>query len=179
MNGYQITFFTQQDRTIGNRPLAQWLIDEARRMGCRGATMSGAVEGLGHDGVIHAVKDVSLRNRIAIPPMCMYSANDGLINDWHTVHYATLARGGAGLVVVEATAVAPEGRITPGCAGIWNDELALAFVPVVQSIKAAGAVPGIQIAHAGARPVRTVPGKVTIISAGMIRAAGRPSPHRL
>lgn len=55
MNGYQITFFTQQDRTIGNRPLAQWLIDEARRMGCRGATMSGAVEGLGHDGVIHAV----------------------------------------------------------------------------------------------------------------------------
>jgi len=95
------------------------------------------------------LKDVSLRNRIAIPPMCMYSANDGLINDWHTVHYATLARGGAGLVVVEATAVAPEGRITPGCAGIWNDELARAFVPVVQSIKAAGAVPGIQIAHAG------------------------------
>ena len=95
------------------------------------------------------LKVVSLRNRIAIPPMCMYSANDGLINDWHTVHYATLARGGAGLVVVEATAVSPEGRITPGCAGIWNDELARAFVPVVQSIKAAGAVPGIQIAHAG------------------------------
>jgi 2,4-dienoyl-CoA reductase-like NADH-dependent reductase (Old Yellow Enzyme family) len=59
------------------------------------------------------LKDVSLRNRIAIPPMCMYSADDGLINDWHAVHYATLARGGAGLVVVEATAVSPEGRITP------------------------------------------------------------------
>lgn len=95
------------------------------------------------------LKDVTLRNRIAIPPMCMYSAEDGLINAWHRVHYASLARGGAGLVVVEATAVSPEGRITPGCAGIWNDDLAQAFVPVVESIKAAGSVPGIQIAHAG------------------------------
>lgn len=95
------------------------------------------------------IKDVTLRNRIAIPPMCQYMAEDGLINDWHHVHLAGLARGGAGLVVVEATAVSPEGRITPGCAGIWNDELAQAFVPVVQAIKAAGSVPGIQIAHAG------------------------------
>ncbi len=95
------------------------------------------------------LKDVTLRNRIAIPPMCQYMAKDGLINDWHHVHLAGLARGGAGLVVVEATAVAPEGRITPGCAGIWNDEQAQAFVPVVQAIKAAGSVPGIQIAHAG------------------------------
>ncbi|MFJ4142597.1 NADH:flavin oxidoreductase/NADH oxidase [Pseudomonas sp. NPDC089734] len=95
------------------------------------------------------LKDVTLRNRIAIPPMCQYMANDGLINEWHQVHYASLARGGAGLVVVEATAVAPEGRITPGCAGIWSDEQAQAFVPVVKAIKAAGSVPGIQIAHAG------------------------------
>ncbi len=95
------------------------------------------------------LKDVTLRNRIAIPPMCQYMAEDGLINDWHHVHLAGLARGGAALVVVEATAVSPEGRITPGCAGIWNDELAQAFVPVVQAIKAAGSVPGIQIAHAG------------------------------
>ncbi len=95
------------------------------------------------------LKDVTLRNRIAIPPMCQYMAKDGLINDWHHVHLAGLARGGAGLVVVEATAVAPEGRITPGCAGIWTDEQAQAFVPVVQAIKAAGSVPGIQIAHAG------------------------------
>lgn len=95
------------------------------------------------------LKDITLRNRIAVPPMCMYSAVDGLINDWHQVHLASLARGGAGLVIVEATAVAPEGRITPGCAGIWNDDLAQAFVPVVQAIKAAGAVPGIQIGHAG------------------------------
>ncbi|WP_139673067.1 NADH:flavin oxidoreductase/NADH oxidase [Pseudomonas sp. F16(2018)] len=95
------------------------------------------------------LKDVTLRNRIAIPPMCQYMAEDGLINDWHQVHYAGLARGGAGLVVVEATAVSPEGRITPGCAGIWNDTQAQAFVPVVKAIKAAGSVPGIQIAHAG------------------------------
>lgn len=95
------------------------------------------------------LKDVTLRNRIAVPPMCMYSACDGLINDWHQVHLASLARGGAGLVVVEATAVSPEGRISPGCAGIWNDQLAQAFIPAVQAIKAAGSVPGIQIAHAG------------------------------
>lgn len=95
------------------------------------------------------LKDVTLRNRIAIPPMCQYSATEGVINDWHQVHLASMARGGAGLLVVEATAVAPEGRITPGCTGIWNDEQAQAFVPVVKAIKAAGCVPGIQIAHAG------------------------------
>ncbi len=95
------------------------------------------------------LKDVTLRNRIAIPPMCQYMAEDGLVNDWHQVHYAGMARGGAGLVVVEATAVAPEGRISPNCTGIWSDAHAQAFVPVVKAIKAAGSVPGIQIAHAG------------------------------
>ncbi len=66
----------------------------------------------------YKLKDVTLRNRIAIPPMCQYMANDGIVNDWHHVHLASMARGGAGLLVVEATAVSPEGRITPGCAGI-------------------------------------------------------------
>ncbi|MGK5037536.1 NADH:flavin oxidoreductase/NADH oxidase [Janthinobacterium sp. LB3P118] len=96
-----------------------------------------------------SLKDITLRNRIAVPPMCQYMAVDGQPNDWHLSHYAGMARGGAGLVIVEATAVAPEGRITPGCTGIWNDDLAQAFVPVVKAIKAAGSVPGIQIAHAG------------------------------
>ncbi|PLY41251.1 NADH:flavin oxidoreductase [Janthinobacterium sp. ROICE36] len=96
-----------------------------------------------------SLKDITLRNRIAVPPMCQYMAVDGQANDWHLSHYAGMARGGAGLVIVEATAVAPEGRITPGCTGIWNDDLAQAFVPVVKAIKAAGSVPGIQIAHAG------------------------------
>ena len=95
------------------------------------------------------LKDVTLRNRIAIPPMCQYRADDGMVNDWHHVHLASMARGGAGLLVVEATAVSPEGRITPGCAGIWSDAHAQAFVPMVKAIKAAGSVPGIQIAHAG------------------------------
>ncbi|MCC7698987.1 NADH:flavin oxidoreductase/NADH oxidase [Janthinobacterium sp. EB271-G4-7A] len=97
----------------------------------------------------YILKNVTLRNRIAVPPMCQYMAVDGVANDWHLSHYAGMARGGAGLVIVEATAVAPEGRITPGCTGIWNDDLAQAFVPVVKAIKAAGSVPGIQIAHAG------------------------------
>ena len=96
-----------------------------------------------------SLKEITLRNRIAVPPMCQYMAVDGQANDWHLSHYAGMARGGAGLVIIEATAVAPEGRITPGCTGIWNDDLAQAFVPVVKAIKAAGSVPGIQIAHAG------------------------------
>jgi 2,4-dienoyl-CoA reductase-like NADH-dependent reductase (Old Yellow Enzyme family) len=97
----------------------------------------------------YKLKDVSLRNRIAIPPMCQYLAVDGLVNEWHLAHLAGLARGGAGLLIVEATAVSPEGRITPACTGIWNDEQAQAFVPAIALIKAAGAVPGIQLGHAG------------------------------
>ncbi len=97
----------------------------------------------------YALKSVRLRNRIAVSPMCQYMAVDGVVNDWHRAHYATLARGGAGLVVVEATAVSPEGRITWGDLGLWNDVQAEALAPVVREIRSAGAVPGIQIAHAG------------------------------
>lgn len=103
------------------------------------------------------LKDISLRNRIAVPPMCQYLAVNGVINDWHHVHLSSLARGGAGLVIVEATAVSPEGRISPGCAGLWNDQQAQALMPVVASIKAAGAVPGIQIAHAGRKASANLP----------------------
>jgi len=95
------------------------------------------------------IKDVILRNRIGVPPMCQYSAVDGFITDWHRTHLEGLARGGAGLVVVEATAVSPEGRISPGCTGLWSHAHAEVFAPVVASIEKAGAVPGIQIAHAG------------------------------
>src|SRR5690606_11524942 len=95
------------------------------------------------------LKDVTLRNRIAVPPMCQYSAQDGFTNDWHQNHYTSLARGGAGLVIVEATAVSPEGRITPNCLGLWSDEHVAGLARIAASIKAAGAVPGIQIAHAG------------------------------
>lgn len=95
------------------------------------------------------LKDITLKNRIAVPPMCQYSATDGLSNDWHLGHYTALGRGGAGLVIVEATAVAPEGRISPACLGIWNDAQAAELAKVAAAIKAGGSVPGIQIAHAG------------------------------
>ena len=97
----------------------------------------------------YQLKDVTLRNRIVVSPMCQYVADDGLINDWHRSHLAGLARGGAGLVIAEATAVSPEGRITPGCTGIWSDAQADAWKDAVRLIKDGGAVPGIQIAHAG------------------------------
>ncbi len=95
------------------------------------------------------LKDVTLRNRIAVPPMCQYMAKDGVPNDWHHAHYASLARGGAGLVIVEATGVAPDGRITPACLGLWNDKQQAEHTKIAASIKKWGAVPGIQIAHAG------------------------------
>ncbi|MBS0961107.1 NADH:flavin oxidoreductase/NADH oxidase [Acetobacter thailandicus] len=103
------------------------------------------------------LKDITLRNRVAVPPMCQYIATDGMPNDGHHVHYGALSRGGAGVVVVEATAVAPEGRITPGCLGLWNDEQKEAFIPVVKAIKDGGAVPGIQIAHAGRKASANIP----------------------
>ena len=77
------------------------------------------------------LKSIALRNRIAVPPMCQYMANDGVINDWHYVHLAGMARGGAGLVIAEATCVSPEGRITPRCAGLWNDAQMEALAPAV------------------------------------------------
>ncbi|MFN3614334.1 MAG: NADH:flavin oxidoreductase/NADH oxidase [Rubrimonas sp.] len=96
-----------------------------------------------------ALKDARLRNRVAAPPMCQYSARDGFATDWHEPHYASIARGGAGLVIVEATAVSPEGRITPGCLGLWDDAQTEGLARVAAAIRAAGAVPGIQIGHAG------------------------------
>ena len=95
------------------------------------------------------LKDVTLRNRITVPPMCQYSAVDGVITDWHEAHYTGMARGGAGLVIVEATGVSPEGRITPGCTGLWNDHQAEGMARVAAGIRSAGAVAGIQIGHAG------------------------------
>lgn len=103
------------------------------------------------------LKDVTLRNRIAVPPMCQYSAVDGGVTDWHLPHYASLARGGAGLVIVEATAVSPEGRITPACTGIWSDAHVEGLAEIAKAIKEAGAVPGIQIAHAGRKASAKVP----------------------
>ncbi len=95
------------------------------------------------------VKSVTLRNRIGVSPMCMYSSDDGTANDWHLVHLGARAAGGAGLVIAEATAVAPEGRITPGDAGLWSDAQVEPLARINRFVAAQGAVPGVQLAHAG------------------------------
>jgi 2,4-dienoyl-CoA reductase-like NADH-dependent reductase (Old Yellow Enzyme family) len=95
------------------------------------------------------LREIELKNRIVVSPMCQYSAEGGMPNHWHLVNYGSRAVGGAALVMVEATAVSPEGRITPWCTGIWSDKHTAAYLPITDFIRAQGAVPGIQIAHAG------------------------------
>jgi 2,4-dienoyl-CoA reductase-like NADH-dependent reductase (Old Yellow Enzyme family) len=95
------------------------------------------------------VKSVTLRNRIGVSPMCQYSSQDGLLNDWHLAHLGSRAVGGAGLIIVEATGVEARGRITPGCSGLWSDQQIEPLARVFRFLKQHGAVPGIQLAHAG------------------------------
>lgn len=95
------------------------------------------------------IKDVTLKNRIVISPMCQYSAVDGFANDWHLVHLGSRAVGGAGLIIQEATAVVPEGRITHADLGIWKDEHVEKLKQIVSFIHENGAIAGIQLAHAG------------------------------
>ena len=95
------------------------------------------------------IKSVSFRNRIGMAPMCQYSAHNGLVADWHLQHYASRAVGGVGLVIVEAAAVVPEGRITPYDLGLWSDEHIPSLTKLASLIKEAGAVAAIQLAHAG------------------------------
>ncbi|MGI4982971.1 MAG: NADH:flavin oxidoreductase/NADH oxidase [Janthinobacterium lividum] len=96
------------------------------------------------------LKDVRLRNRIAISPMTQYSCGpDGIMTDWHLVHLGARAAGGAGLVVVEQLAVSPEGRMTPRCAGIWSDEQIPMLRRITDFIRSTGAVPGVQLGHSG------------------------------
>lgn len=102
------------------------------------------------------LREVTFRNRIFVSPMCMYSSDDGMPNDWHMVHLGSRAVGGAGLVMVEATGVSPEGRISPADSGLWSEAHADAFAPVVRFVEAQGAVAGIQLAHAG-RKASTAP----------------------
>ncbi|GAA4670258.1 NADH:flavin oxidoreductase/NADH oxidase [Gordonia humi] len=97
------------------------------------------------------LRGLTVRNRVWVPPMCQYSANteDGVPAAWHLVHYGGLARGGAGAVIVEATGVTPEGRISNRDLGLWNDEQRDAFAPIVDFMHSQGAAAGIQLAHAG------------------------------
>jgi 2,4-dienoyl-CoA reductase-like NADH-dependent reductase (Old Yellow Enzyme family) len=95
------------------------------------------------------LRDVQLRNRVAVSPMCQYSAENGFPNDWHLVHLGSRAAGGAGLVIVEATAVSPEGRISPQCTGLYLDDHVESYARIARFIRAHGAAAGIQLAHAG------------------------------
>jgi 2,4-dienoyl-CoA reductase-like NADH-dependent reductase (Old Yellow Enzyme family) len=105
------------------------------------------------------IRGVTLKNRIAVSPMCQYSCIDGMVTDWHLVHLGSRAIGGAALVLSEATAVAPEGRISPDDAGIWNDAQAEVFKKIIDFISSAHAIPGIQLAHAGRKASTYAPGK--------------------
>ncbi|WP_440222408.1 NADH:flavin oxidoreductase/NADH oxidase [Dokdonella sp. MW10] len=96
-----------------------------------------------------ALRDVCLRNRIGVSPMCQYSAVDGLPQDWHFAHLGARATGGAGLVIAEASAVEPVGRISPFDTGLWNDAQVEAWSRITRFIASQGAVAGVQLAHAG------------------------------
>ncbi|MEQ1634946.1 MAG: NADH:flavin oxidoreductase/NADH oxidase [Planctomycetota bacterium] len=103
------------------------------------------------------LRGVTFRNRIAMSPMCQYSSEDGFANQWHFAHHAARAVGGAGLLLAEATAVAAAGRITPNCLGIWKDEHIAALRQLTEFVQQHGAVPGIQLAHAGVKASRHRP----------------------
>lgn len=125
----------------------------------------GAVAGANHDREVPEVdllspltlRGLTLRNRIAMAPMCQYSAEDGMANDWHLVHLGSRAVGGTGLVIVEATGVTPDGRITPGDLGIWSDDHIEPLARIARFVHSQGAVAGIQLAHAGRKASTAAP----------------------
>lgn len=103
------------------------------------------------------LRGVTAAHRAWVAPMCQYSAVDGIPNDWHFVHLGGFAVGRAAMVIVEATGVTPAGRITPGCLGIWSDAHVEAFRPITRFLESQGAVPAIQLAHAGRKASTGVP----------------------
>ena len=124
------------------------------------------------------LREIEFKNRIFVSPMCQYSSQNGKPSEWHLVHLGSRAVGGAALVMFEATAVSPEGRISPGDSGIWSEDHAEAFQPISTFIKSQGAIPGIQIAHAGRKASTDAPwrgGKPLAESEGSWQTLG-PSP---
>ena len=105
------------------------------------------------------IRDVRLRNRIVVSPMCQYSGGDGFANDWHLVHLGSRAVGGAGAVLTEATAVLPEGRISPDDLGLWTPAQAEMLARIFRFVEDQGAVPGLQLAHAGRKASTLAPWK--------------------
>jgi len=105
------------------------------------------------------IKSIELKNRIVVSPMCEYSSADGFSNDWHLVHLGSRAVGGAGLIITEATAVSPEGRITPDDLGLWKDEHIEGLKRIVSFIELQGSIAGVQLAHAGRKASHSSPWK--------------------
>ena len=105
------------------------------------------------------VRGLTLPNRVWASPMCQYTATDGVANLWHVVHYGAMATGGAGLVLMESTAVMPEGRISADDLGLWNDDQAQALETIVEFAHTQGTKLGVQIAHAGRKASTYAPGK--------------------
>ena len=103
------------------------------------------------------IRSTDFANRVWVSPMCQYSAKDGVVGEWHKVHLGSFATGGVGLIMVEATGVEPEARISIGCTGIWNDKQAAAFKPIVDFVHSQGVKIGIQLAHAGRKGSTMVP----------------------
>ncbi|MBF96272.1 MAG: NADPH dehydrogenase [Alphaproteobacteria bacterium MarineAlpha9_Bin4] len=106
-----------------------------------------------------SIRGVTSSNRIVLSPLCMYSANNGVPNDWHFSHLSTYARAGVGIVFTEATAVQEIGRITPYCCGLWNDKQAQAYKKIASFIRSMGSIPAIQLAHAGRKASAKQPWK--------------------
>lgn len=125
----------------------------------------GAMAGAAHDQEVPEVdllspltlRSLTLRNRIAMAPMCQYSAEEGMANDWHLVHLGSRAVGGAGLVIVEATGVTWDGRITPGDLGLWSDDHIEPLARIARFVASQGACAGIQLAHAGRKASTAAP----------------------
>jgi 2,4-dienoyl-CoA reductase-like NADH-dependent reductase (Old Yellow Enzyme family) len=121
------------------------------------------------------IRGITLKSRIVVSPMCQYSSDDGFANDWHLVHLGSRAVGGASLVFAEATAVTPEGRISPEDLGIWKDDHIEYLARIVKFIKSQGVVPGMQIAHAGRKGSTQRPwegsSKVPLASGGWVPIA--------
>ncbi|UYZ62334.1 NADH:flavin oxidoreductase/NADH oxidase [Hymenobacter weizhouensis] len=137
------------------------------------------------------LRGITLKNRLVISPMCQYSAQDGFVNDWHLVHLGSRAVGGAGLILLEATAVAPEGRITPDDLGIWHDDHVPGLQRITAFLRAHGCTPGIQLAHAGRKASHTSPwqggqqlpppagGWPTVAPSALPFAPAETAPHEL
>lgn len=124
------------------------------------------------------LRGLTLKNRIVVSPMCMYSATNGIANDWHLVHLGARAAGGAAVVIVEATGVVAEGRISDGCLALYNQAQVQAFKPITAFIKSQGSIPAIQLAHAGRKASMAAPfrgGELLPLNAGGWEVVG-PSP---